>query len=148
MDAEKTSSPLWHEGTVDANGEHLLLTYGEGVPDNDLPVALVALGPKLTITVQFLIAATGGDERAGNILSELRQELDTCLAGENALVAWDEGKYHCTISPNLDSKIHWCYSFSLGKRTALLPQDGTRPDFRPNSAKAEKITSISLTEQL
>ena len=111
MDAEKRSSRLWHEGTVDANGEDILLTCGEGVADNDLPVALVALGPWLTFTVQFPITATGGDDRASDILAELRQELDTYLAGEFPLEVWDEAKYHCAVSPNLDSRIHWRYRF-------------------------------------
>ena len=115
MEVENTSGPLWHEGTVDAAGEHILLTYGDGVVDNDLPVALVALGPKLTITVQFLIAATGGDDRAGHILAELRQELDTYLAGEFPLEIWDEAKYRCVVSPNLDSKIRWHFRFDWEK---------------------------------
>ena len=115
MESENTSRPLWHEGTVNADGEHILLTYGEGVADNDLPVALIALGPKLTITVQFLITSTAGDDQAGHILAELRQDLDTYLAGEFPLVVWDEAKYHCVVSPNPSSKIHWHYRFDWDK---------------------------------
>ena len=115
MDAENTSRPLWHEGAVDADGEHILLTYGDGVVDNDLPVALIALGPKLTITVKFLIAATGGDDRAGIILPELRQELDTYFAGEFPLEVWDQAKYSCAVPPNPNSKIHWSYRLDWDK---------------------------------
>ena len=115
VESENTSRPLWHEGAVDRNGEHILLTYGDGAVDNDLPVALVALGPRLTITVQFLITSTSGDDQAGHILAELRQELDTYLAGEFPLEIWDEAKYRCVVSPNLDSKIHWRIRFDWGK---------------------------------
>ena len=115
MDTEKSSGRLWHEGTVDANGEHILLTYGEGVVDNGLPIALVALGPRLTFTVQFLITSTAGDDQAGHILAELRQELDTYLAGEFPLEVWDEAKYFCAVPPNPGSKIHWSYRFDWEK---------------------------------
>ena len=111
MGSENTSRPLWHEGTVDANGEHLLLTFREGAADDDLPVALLALGPKLTIMVQFLITSTSGDDQAGHILAELRQELDTYLAGEFPLEVWDQAKYSCAASPNADSRIHWHVRF-------------------------------------
>lgn len=109
MNAEKSSSRLWHEGLVDRDSEHILLTYGEGDADNDLPVALIALGPNLTITVQFLITATGGDDPAGHVLAEVCQELDTYLAGEFPLEVWDQAKYYCAVSPNPNSKIHWSY---------------------------------------
>ena len=120
MESENTSRPLWHEGTVDANGEHLLLTYGAAGSDQDLPVAMVALGPKLTITVQFLIAATGGDDRAGRILADVCQELDTYLTGEFPLVVWDEAKYHCVMSPNPEFQDSLALSFRLGKRPACI----------------------------
>jgi hypothetical protein len=115
MDPKQTSGPLWHEGTVDTDREHLLLMYGEGDVDNDLPVALVGLGPRLDVTVQFLIAATGGDDRTVNILSELRQELDTYLTGDYPLEVWDDAKYRCMLPPNPSSKIHWRFCLDWDK---------------------------------
>ena len=146
VESENTSRPLWHEGNVDANGEHILLTYGDGAVDNDLPVALVALGPKLTITVQFLITSTAGDDQAGNILAEVRQELDTYLAGEFPLEVWDEAKYHCVVSPNPSSRSIGAI-VSIGRKTRMLRQSGTRPNLRPSSGAAGKGTSMSRTEQ-
>ncbi len=35
VNSEKTSSPLWHEETIDRNAEYILLTYGEAVADKD-----------------------------------------------------------------------------------------------------------------
>jgi hypothetical protein len=115
VDAEKKPGPLWREGPVDRNSEHIQLTYRGGDPDSDLPVALIALGPKLTITVEFLIKSVGGNDRVSNILTELRQELDTYLAGEFQLEIWDEAKYHCAVSPSPGCRIHWSYRFDWEK---------------------------------
>jgi hypothetical protein len=110
VDTEKRPGRLWHEGAVDTNGEHILLTYGDDPPEGGLRVALVARAPKLTFRVQFLITATEGDERTSSILRELRQELDNQLIGEHPLMVWDEAKYRCAITGGPDSTIHWNYA--------------------------------------
>jgi hypothetical protein len=110
METKQRSIRLWNEGPVDRASEHMLLNYGEATAGGEwLPVVLIARDRGLTFKVQFLISPTEGNEQAGEILQELRQELDTYLIGEYPLEVWDEAKYRCAITSGPGTTIHWNY---------------------------------------
>lgn len=86
----------WTEGTVDRQGEHLQITWG----DDHNPVALVGRGSGRMFVVQFLACRTP---------PEVRRELDFYLTQVGGPDPWAYAIYHCGTAANVYSEVHWHY---------------------------------------
>ncbi|MBI4333278.1 MAG: tetratricopeptide repeat protein [Chloroflexi bacterium] len=95
--------PEWHEGSVDAEKEHIRLFWKE----NTSPLALVAPAGKGSFVVQFLPVpqSLAGEKDAA--VRGVRKELDFYLVGKGEKDPWAYARYHCGTAANLYSDVHW-----------------------------------------
>lgn len=95
----------WVEGTVDVNGDHIKIRYG----DEPEPVALLAPGPDKTFTVEFLPKLESLSRKDQEILDDVREKLDFFLVQFSEEDPWAYAIYHCTTASNIYSNVHWGY---------------------------------------
>ena len=99
----------WTEGSVDAEADHIALTY----QDDPKPLALVAPGPSQTFIVEFLREPV--DELARQQRDRARREIDFYLVELGKPDPWAYAIYHCGTAANAYSDIHWGF-FPRGRQ--------------------------------
>jgi hypothetical protein len=103
-DKADTAVPLWswHEGAVDEQADHLLLTYAS----LDLPVALVAPPVDRAFPVRFIASAPEADATPRDAV---RRDLDFYLLEVGGPDPWGYAIYHCGTMANAYSDVRWSW---------------------------------------
>ena len=100
---------IWEEDTVDLDGEHFELRYGDvntGGYEDWTPIAIIGKPRGRVFPVMWLMTPPEIDK---SIIQAVREELDFYLVDKCEPNPWEYAIYHCGTGANIYSKVHWSY---------------------------------------
>jgi len=127
----------WQESTVDPEGEHIELRYGDAAKNDYeewLPIALIGKPTNHVFPVLWLV--TPDNPSHEQMIDAAKKELDFYLVEMREPNPWAYAKYHCGTSANMYCAVHWSYfpNGNPGKRHSSrvieLPR-GSKAIFKP-----------------
>jgi hypothetical protein len=125
------------EAVVDAQGEHIELSYGdaaESAHEQWLPIALIGRPTNHVFPVSWLMSPDNPPHQ--HMIDAAKKELNFYLVEKREANPWAYAKYHCNTGANMYSSVHWSYfpNGNHGQRHSsrvIQLSDGSQAIFKP-----------------